>query len=112
LQLAYELCLAGVGGCASPEELFERLTDQEWAGWVMYARNFSTPMRRADLNSAMERQAVMAPHCQRGRVPSVSDLLPAYGGGRKAKKAAATLFDMAQAEMGAVVARQAVRKRQ
>lgn len=106
MQLAYELCLAGVGGCADPDELFERLSSRQWVGWQLFAKHFSTPLRRADLNSALERQAALVPYCKRGRVPTVDDLLVKYGRPVKAKKSAAEVFNVADAAFSAAAAMQ------
>lgn len=60
------------------------------------------PMRRADLNSALERQATLMPHCQRGRVPRVEELLVKYGTEATPKKKPADVFKLADAAFGAV----------
>jgi hypothetical protein len=100
--------LAGVGACAHPDELFERLSDEQWTGWMLWAKHFSTPLRRADINSALERQAIIAPHCQRGRLPTVNDLLPKYGrDGAPKRKPPRELFKLADATLTAVAIEQA-----
>lgn len=96
--------MAGVGGCAHPDELLERLTSRQWVEWQLFAKHFSTPMRRADLNSALERQAALVPYCKRGRVPTVDDLLVKYGRTAKAKKSAAEVFKAADAAFTATAA--------
>jgi hypothetical protein len=67
------LCLYGVGGAVHPDELLSRLTGRQWDQWRIYLRNFPTPMRRADINSALER-ANLRP------AKSITALIPDYGG--------------------------------
>jgi hypothetical protein len=42
-------------GCLHPDELKERLTSRQWAGWLAYLKHFPLPHDRADINSALHR---------------------------------------------------------
>jgi hypothetical protein len=89
--------LWGVGGCVHPDELFDRLTSRQMVGWIAWATHFSTPLNRSDLNSALERQAMLIPHCKAGRAPSVNDLLVKYGKATTRKKKPRDIFRIAEA---------------
>jgi len=59
-----------VGGAPHPDYLLgydsldnfraRGLTSKQWSEWIIYLRNFPTPMRRADINSALERYTNIA----------------------------------------------------
>lgn len=84
MQLAFELCLHGVGGAAHPDELLARLTGRQFDQWQIYIRHFVTPMRRADINSALLRQVLMFAHGFESAPKDYTDLIPQYGKQRKA----------------------------
>lgn len=87
--------MAGVGRFRSPEQLFEGMSHREWVGWQLHSKHFSTPLKRADTNSALERQVGMAPYTR--KVPTVAELLPQYGRGTgKNRKTPQQLFELAQ----------------
>lgn len=77
-QIAHELCLHGVGGAVSRRELLNRLSLSDLTEWMIYIKHFGTPMRRADANSALERNLFHQAHFK-GSAPKIVDLIPPYG---------------------------------
>lgn len=75
-----------MGGAIHPDELLDRLTHRQWVEWQKYVANFQTPMRRADINSALERQQQWPMHG--GKAPPLDSLIPKYGRKREIPTAA------------------------
>ena len=82
-----------MGGCASPDELFDRLTERQWIGWQLYAKHFSTPLQRGDINAALIQRATLTG--PQKKLPTVTELMPRYGNGKR-RKTAAEVFKLAE----------------
>jgi hypothetical protein len=73
--------------------LFDRLTERQWIGWQLYAKHFSTPLTRADINAALIQRATLAG--PQKKLPTVTELMPRYGNGKR-KKTPAEVFKLAE----------------